>query len=275
MFILPFPAIDPILFQVGPLKIHWYGLAYAMGIIFGWRYSRYLVKTYLPNFSPQYLDNFVTWIVVSIVLGGRLGHILFYDVNHYLKYPIEILMTWKGGMSFHGALVGCAVGTALYCYRFKIPFLRFCDICTTSCAVGLGLGRLANFINGELYGTVSNVPWGVIFPQGGPLPRHPSQIYEALGEGFLLWIALHYAWKVACLRDQPGRITGIFALGYGLVRFLIEYVREPEILYNWGWCPITQGQLLSLPLVIAGFYWLWPQKKFISRPEAYTNLKKS
>lgn len=268
MFVLPFPAIDPVLLHLGPLKIHWYGIAYAVGIIFGWRYSRYLVKNHLPNFSPQYLDNFVTWLVMSIVLGGRLGHILFYDLQHYLKYPAEILMTWKGGMSFHGALIGCAVGAALYCYRYKISFLRFCDICTTSCTIGLGLGRLANFINGELYGTVSNVPWAIIFPHGGPLPRHPSQIYEAFGEGFFLWILLHYAWKVPSLRNHPGRVTGLFSLGYGLTRFFIEYVREPEILYHWGALTITQGQLLSLPLICLGTYWLVRQKKFISSSEA-------
>jgi phosphatidylglycerol:prolipoprotein diacylglycerol transferase len=248
--------------------VYWYGVAYAIGIIMGWRYSRYLVKTYLPNFSSQYLDNFVTWIVVSIVLGGRLGHILFYDLSHYLNHPIEIFMTWKGGMSFHGAFIGCAIGIAIYCYRFKIPFLRFCDILATSCTFGLGLGRLTNFINGELYGTVSDVPWAVVFPHGGNLPRHPSQLYEAFGEGFLLWVVLHYAWKIPALRDQPGRITGIFALNYGLVRYLVEYVREPEIIYNWSGFVITQGQLLSLPLMVAGIYWLWPQKKFISSSES-------
>jgi phosphatidylglycerol:prolipoprotein diacylglycerol transferase len=261
MLSLPFPNIDPILFHIGPVKVHWYGIAYAVGIILGWLYSRYLVRTYLPDLSYQYLDNFITWIVVSIVVGGRLGHIIFYDFHHYLQNPIEIFMTWKGGMSFHGALVGCLLGITLYCYKINISFLRFCDICASSCTIGLGLGRIANFINNELYGTVSNVPWAVVFPERGIFPRHPSQIYEAFGEGFLLWLVLHFAWKISVIRNQPGRIAGIFALQYGIVRFLVEYVREPEILHNWCGMVITQGQLLSLPLIVLGIYWLYPNDR--------------
>lgn len=257
MLVLPFPNFDPVLLTVGPLKIYWYGLAYAAGIIMGWKYALYLAKRYVPLILPQYLDTFITWAVVGIVVGGRLGHVIFYDLAHYMNHPAEILMTWKGGMSFHGGLIGVIVATALYCRRLDIPFFTFADILTAASTFGLGLGRLTNFVNAELYGRVTDLPWGIVFPQAGFLPRHPSQLYEAFGEGLMLWLLLNHAWKIPSLRNQPGRITGLFFMGYGVIRFLVEYVREPQIVYSLGGGIITQGQVLSLPLVILGLYWLY------------------
>ncbi len=256
MLVLPFLNFDPVLLQLGPLKVHWYGLAYAAGIILGWKYALYLAKKYVPAVLPNHLDTFVTWAVVSIVIGGRLGHVVFYDLGHYINHPAEILMTWKGGMSFHGGLIGVIVATAFYYRRLNIPFFQFADILTAASTIGLGLGRITNFVNAELYGTVTDLPWGVVFPNAGPLPRHPSQLYEAFGEGLVLWVLLNQAWKTPALRNQPGRITGLFFMGYGIIRFLVEYVREPEIAYSLAGCVITQGQLLSLPLVVMGAYWL-------------------
>ncbi|WP_207216263.1 prolipoprotein diacylglyceryl transferase [Candidatus Finniella inopinata] len=261
MLVLPFPNFDPVLVQMGPLKIHWYGLAYAAGIVLGWKYALYLAKRYVPTILPQYLDGFVTWIVVGIVVGGRFGHILFYDLSHYISHPVEILMTWKGGMSFHGGLAGAVIAAFIYCRRLRIPLFVFGDILTSACTIGLGLGRITNFINAELYGITTDLPWGVVFPNAGAMPRHPSQLYEAFGEGALLWIVLHQAWKIPGLRSQPGRITGLFFMGYGIVRFLVEYVREPEIIYAVAGCAITQGQVLSLPLIALGAWWLRRQAK--------------
>ena len=256
MFSIAFPNFNPVLLQMGPLKVHWYGLAYAAGIMMGWKHAIYLAKAYVPSLLPKYLDTFVTWIVLGIVIGGRLGHVVFYELDHYINHPTEILMTWKGGMSFHGGLIGVIVAALLYWRRLNIPFFTFADILATASTIGLGLGRIANFINAELYGTVTDLPWGVIFPHAGTLPRHPSQLYEAFGEGLLLWLLLNQAWKFSILRNQPGRITGLFFIGYGVIRFLIEYVREPEIFYTVGTIMITQGQLLSLPLIAIGTYWL-------------------
>ncbi len=256
MFAFLFPSFDPVLIQIGPVKVHWYGLAYAAGIILGWRYAIYLAKNYVTTVGAKQLDNFVAWAVVGIIVGGRLGHVLFYDLGHYLNHPFEIIMTWKGGMSFHGGLIGVMIVTFIYCQRHAIPLFQFADILAAAAPIGLGLGRLANFINNELYGRVTEVPWAVYFPHAGPLPRHPSQLYEAFAEGFLLWFCLAWAWRRPWLRNHPGRITGLFLLGYGLMRFLVEYVREPEIIYPIGGCLLTQGQMLSVPLVIVGMYWL-------------------
>ncbi len=253
---LIFPNFNPIAFSLGSLKVHWYGLAYAVGVILGWRYAVFLTKHYVPAFSAKILDNFVTWALIGIIAGGRLGHVFFYDLGYYLDHPAEIIMTWKGGMSFHGGLLGVTIVTILYCRRFSLPLLKFSDVLAAAAPIGLGLGRFTNFINQELYGKVTDVPWSVFFPKAGPLPRHPTQLYEALGEGLFLWILLAWAWRTPQWRHQPGRITGLFLFGYGVVRFLVEFWREPEILYPVVTMVITQGQLLSLPLVLLGGYWL-------------------
>ncbi len=256
LFALPFPSINPVLFELGPLKIHWYGIAYVVGILLGWRYAIYLVRHYATHLKEQYFDDFVTWIVVGIVVGGRLGHIVIYEFSHYMRHPLEILMTWKGGMSFYGGLLGVIISTLIYCKRKSINPLEFSDVVAAVVPIGLGLGRVANFINGELYGRVSDVPWAVEFPQGGGFPRHPSQLYEAFLEGFVLWLILAFAWHRTNLYKTPGKITGLFLIGYAVSRFLVEYVREPDSVYHLASFSFTTGQLLALPMIGLGAFWL-------------------
>lgn len=253
MYTIPFPMIDPVMFQLGPLKVHWYGIAYVVGIVLGWQYAVFLAEKYTTTIKRQHIDDFVLWALFGIVIGGRLGQVLFYDPVHYFANPEQIMMVWKGGMSFHGGLLGLTIALVLFCKKYKLPFLVMADLISAVGPIGLFLGRIANFINGELYGRVTDVPWAVIFPYGGNLPRHPSQLYEAFLEGLLLLIILNIAWHLRKIRDVPGRITGIFLLGYGLARILVETVREPEVM-GYLWMGTTWGQWLSLPLVIAGLF---------------------
>jgi len=262
MLAIPFHNIDPIVCAVGPLKIHWYGVAYAVGIFLGWRYAYYLGKKYVAEIPLRFFDNFIPWVVAGIVLGGRLGHVFFYELEYYLNNPAEIIMTWRGGMAFHGAAVGFVAAAFLYCRFAKINGLRFLDVIASASTIGLFFGRLANFINGELFGKVTDVCWAIVFPRGGDLPRHPTQIYEALTEGALLFVVLSLAWASPRARGRVGFISGLFGVGYGVIRFAIEYLREPEVIYNLMGATITQGQVLSLPLIIAGAYLiLRPQSK--------------
>lgn len=260
LFSFAFPNIDPVLLSIGPLKVHWYGIAYIIGIVAGWRYALYLVRHYAPDLKEKDFDDFVTWIVIAIIVGGRLGHILIYEAGYYFSHPLEILMTWRGGMSFYGGLVGVIIATLIYCKRRSINPFRFADVMAATVPIGLGLGRVANFINGELYGTITDVPWAVEFPQGGLLPRHPSQLYEAFLEGLVLFLILGFVWHRTKLSKTPGRITGLFLVGYAVSRFLVEYVREPDIVYTILSMPFTTGQLLALPFLAIGVFWAWPKR---------------
>lgn len=257
-FILPFPMIDPVMLHLGPLKIHWYGIAYVLGIVLGWQYAAFLAEKYTSIIKRQHIDDSVMWALVGIIAGGRLGQVLFYRPDYYFSHPEEILMVWKGGMSFHGGLLGLAIALGLFCWKRKVPFLVMADLFSAAGPIGLLLGRIANFINGELYGRVTDVPWAVVFPHGGDFPRHPSQLYEALLEGLILWGILYWAWRTPSIRNVPGRIMGILLFGYGLARIAVEMVREPEIPgeFLWG---TTWGQWLSLPMVLVGLYFCFRQ----------------
>ncbi|MBM3467836.1 MAG: prolipoprotein diacylglyceryl transferase [Alphaproteobacteria bacterium] len=254
MLTIPFPQIDPVMVHLGPISIHWYGIAYVVGLLLGWHYGLWLARRYNVPITKKQIDDFIIWALGGIIIGGRLGHILFFEFNKYLQHPLDILMTWKGGMSFHGGLLGVVVVTLLYCYKNNIPTFRFADLIAASVPIGLCLGRVANFINGELYGRVTDVSWGVIFPYAGPLPRHPSQLYEAFLEGIVLFILLNFCWRIPSLRETPGRIAGIFFVGYGLVRTLVEFVREPDTFYKIVDLSLTTGQVLSLPMILFGLY---------------------
>lgn len=257
---IAFPTIDPIFFSVGPLKIHWYGVAYIVGILAGWRYALYLVRYYAPDLKQKDFDDFITWAVFAIIAGGRLGHILIYEAEYYFSHPLEILMTWRGGMSFYGGLIGVIIVTLIYCKRRAIDLFRFSDVMAAAVPIGLGLGRIANFINGELYGRVTDVPWAIKFPMGGFLPRHPSQLYEAILEGLVLFLVLGFAWHRTQLSKRSGCITGLFLAGYAISRFLVEYVREPDITYNVLSITLTMGQLLALPFFLIGILWVLPKR---------------
>lgn len=253
---LPFPDFDPVLIQIGPFAIRWYALAYIAGILLGWLYARRIIaKTALwGGRAPLTLaafDDFIVWVTFGIILGGRIGYVLFYNPAYFAAHPAEIIQLWHGGMSFHGGFTGCVIAVLLFARRRKIPTLSLGDITCAVAPIGLFLGRLANFINAELWGRPSDVPWAVVFPGGGPLPRHPSQLYEAGLEGLLLLIVLAVAIRAGALK-RPGLVTGLFAVGYALARSFCELFREPDAQLGFLWGGLTMGMLLSVPLCLAG-----------------------
>lgn len=248
---LPFPAIDPVALEIGPLVIRWYSLAYIFGLILAWRYCRRLAARSPADIAPNAFDDFLLWATVGVVVGGRLGYVLFYKPGYYLSQPQEILVLWQGGMSFHGGLAGVIVAALLFTWRRKIPPLAFGDILACAAPIGLLLGRLANFINGELYGRASDVPWAMVFPGGGPLPRHPSQLYEAALEGLVLLIALYVLVRMGGLARR-GLALGCFLMGYAASRMFVELFREPDAHIGALVANTTMGQWLSLPMLLAG-----------------------
>ena len=254
--VVPFPAIDPVLISIGPLAVRWYALAYIVGIIVGWFYARTLIasKRLWGGTAPLTIvdfDDFVIWITLGIILGGRIGYVLFYNFGHFATHPLEILELWNGGMSFHGGFIGCGVAIVLFALRRGLPMLSLSDVVTAVAPIGLFLGRLANFINGELWGRPSDVWWAMVFPNGGPLPRHPSQLYEATLEGLVLFVVLAaLVWRGGFRR--PGLITGAFAIGYGVARIICELFREPDAQLGFLWGGLTMGMLLCVPLILVG-----------------------
>jgi phosphatidylglycerol:prolipoprotein diacylglycerol transferase len=252
LFSLTFPVIDPVLVQFGPFAIRWYALSYIVGILLAWRYTRALAARGDSPLTSVMLDDFVSWAVLGIVLGGRVGYVLFYQPGFFAENPAEIFAVWRGGMSFHGGLIGVVLAIALFARRRGLRFLHLTDAIAAAAPIGLFLGRLANFINGELFGRPSNVPWAMVFPNGGALPRHPSQLYEAALEGLLLFALLAIAaWRYRSLR-WPGMESGLFLVGYALSRILIEFFREPDAQLGFLIGGATMGQLLSLPMLVAG-----------------------
>ncbi len=261
MAALPFPAIDPVLFSIGPLSVHWYGIGYVVGILFAWWYGRKLVTTArlwrndTAPMEPLALDDFVLWAALGVVLGGRLGYVFFYNPAFYLSHPMEIPAVWDGGMSFHGGILGTTVAMILFARKRGIPVWSMFDTIAAGVPVGLGVVRIANFINSELWGRISDVPWAFYFPNGGPFPRHPSQLYEAALEGLVLFIVLALLiWKGNKLK-KPGFIAGSFVTGYGLSRILVEFFREPDAQLGYlfgGW--LTMGMVLSVPMVLLGLW---------------------
>lgn len=253
---IPFPAIDPVLVEIGPLTIRWYALAYIAGILIGWRLMRRLAALPPVAATAQQVDDFVTWAVLGVILGGRLGYVLFYQTDHYLSAPWEALYLWKGGMSFHGGAAGVVLAMYLYCRNQGLSFRRFGDRLTPVVPIGLFLGRLANFINGELWGRVSDVPWAMVFPHAGPEPRHPSQLYQAFLEGACLFVLLQMLVRVPGLRARKGFVAGAFLAGYGVARMIGEVFRQPDaqlgFLFSFPGGGATMGQLLSIPMVLIG-----------------------
>jgi phosphatidylglycerol---prolipoprotein diacylglyceryl transferase len=251
LFVIPFPAINPIAVSLGPFAIRWYALAYIIGLLVGWRYCLALAgrAPYLVRRAD--VDDFLVWATLGVVLGGRIGYILFYNPGYYIYHPIEALFVWHGGMSFHGGALGVTIAIILFTRARRITLFAFSDIITEAIPIGLFFGRIANFINGELYGRPSNVPWAMIFPNGGPMPRHPSQLYEAFCEGILLFLLLFAAERLRA-RQRPGVVTGLFLVGYAAARMSGELFREPDTQLGFLIFGTTMGQLLSIPLLIAG-----------------------
>jgi phosphatidylglycerol:prolipoprotein diacylglycerol transferase len=249
---LIFPAFDPVALQLGPLAIRWYGLAYIAALLGGWLIMRRLLPRSTAAAPADAADDFLTWATVGVILGGRLGYVLFYKPAYYLSQPLEIVQVWHGGMSFHGGLLGVVLATILFTRRRGIPLLGFADVLAVVAPLGLLFGRTANFINGELFGRVTDVPWGMVFPHGGPLSRHPSQLYEAGLEGLVLFLILAGLWNIRQVRERPGVLTGLFISGYGLARFAVEFYREPDAFLGTLPIGLTMGQTLSLPMVLGG-----------------------
>lgn len=252
---LVFPDIDPVAIHIGNFGVRWYSLAYMAGILLGWwLIARENAVRPLKNLSKSALDDMVVWAVAGIILGGRLGYVLFYKPDYYLHNPLEILRLWEGGMSFHGGLLGTITAFYLFCRKHKVRFLGLTDLLACAAPIGLFFGRIANFINGELFGRVTDSPFGMVFPYGGELPRHPSQLYEAGFEGLLLFIVMFTLLKKTGLRESEGRLSGIFLIGYSLARIICEHFREPDVFLGFLYAGTTMGQLLSLPMLIIGLY---------------------
>ncbi|NKN38392.1 prolipoprotein diacylglyceryl transferase [Agrobacterium sp. a22-2] len=259
--IMPFPEIDPVAISLGPLAIRWYGLAYVAGILLGWWLARRMVSQaelwpgQVAPLTHRHLDDFLVWVAIGIVLGGRIGYILFYDLGPILEEPIRAVEVWNGGMSFHGGITGATIAMILFARRNAIATWSLFDIVASVAPVGIFFGRLANFINSELWGRTSDVAWAVIFPTGGPMPRHPSQLYEACLEGLLLFAVLQLLIRSRFAFRTPGLVTGVFVTGYALARIFNEFFREPDVQLGYlagGW--LTMGMVLSLPMLALGLW---------------------
>jgi phosphatidylglycerol---prolipoprotein diacylglyceryl transferase len=261
MFVIPYPGIDPVLVSIGPFAVRWYALAYIVGLVVGWRYCNALARRWAargtPVASARDIDDFLVWATIGVVLGGRIGYVLFYNGAYYLQHPAQAIELWHGGMSFHGGAAGVCVAIVLFCRRRHLLLLRFADLIACAVPIGLFLGRLANFINGELWGRPGDVPWAMVFPTGGPVPRHPSQLYEATLEGLVLFLILLLMQRSDAVRGRPGTVTGVFLIGYGAFRIVAEFFREPDQQLGFLVGGATMGQLLSLPLIVAGSLLIW------------------
>lgn len=257
---LKYPHIDPIALQVGPVAIRWYSLAYIAGILGGWLLIGKMNKRTKILSKEQY-DSIMSWGIIGIILGGRIGYVLFYNFGYFLQHPSEILMVWQGGMSFHGGMLGLIIAMLWFSHIHKIKFLGLMDMVAATAPIGLFFGRVANFINGELYGRVTTSPLGMVFPDGGNLPRHASQLYEAALEGLLAFIILMLLFWVKQSWQKQGFISGIFLILYSLSRMFVECFREPDIQLGYFFEYITMGQILSLPMLLLGVYLVFNAKK--------------
>ena len=265
MNVLLFPQFDPVLLQLGPFAIRWYALAYIVSLLLGWRLMRRLVQRAPAVATPELTDDFLTWATLGVVLGGRLGYVLFYQPGKYLQNPLAALAVWEGGMSFHGGCLGVVAALVLFCRRNGIPLLGFADRLAVVVPLGLGLGRVANFINGELWGRRAPdwLPWAMVFPGGGDVPRHPSQLYQALLEGLVLFVVLWTLARREYLRERFGFLTGAFLAGYAVARIIGEFFRQPDPFLGFLFADATMGQLLSVPMLLVGIAMM-----LLARPRA-------
>jgi phosphatidylglycerol:prolipoprotein diacylglycerol transferase len=258
-----FPNIDPVLFQIGPFAIRWYALAYVATILLGWRYTVSNIRNPRlwthrpPPATADQIDDLILWLTLGVIVGGRLGHVLFYTPTLIWTDPLEILKTWHGGMSFHGGALGVLVAGLAFARAKKIDALRLGDVIVAAEPIGGFLVRIANFINGELWGRPTKAPWGMVFPDAGPLPRHPSQLYEAALEGIVLFLVLRWATHRMKWLNRRGVVMGLFLTGYGLIRIALENVREPDSYMPHFPLGLTMGMMLSTPMALIGLFLIW------------------
>lgn len=252
-----FPNIDPVILQVGPLAVTWYSLSYVTSILAGWYLAGRLALLAPLGITKKNIEDFIVWAILGVIIGGRLGYVLFYDPEKYLADPIGILKTYEGGMSFHGGLIGFTLAAFLYCRKNKLRFLSLMDLAAIVTPIGFFLGRIANFINGELFGRPANVPWAIIFPDSDGVPRHPSQLYEALLEGLVLFLIMLYFTYRHRFLEKPGRLSAMLLIFYGIFRSFVEFFREPDVQIGFIASWFTQGQLLCIPMILLGGYLLF------------------
>lgn len=262
--------INPILIELGPFRLSWYGLMYVFGFAASYLLVRYQMKRKDFGISKLEVENLYFYLILGLVIGARLGYVLFYDLKMYLADPFEIVAIWHGGMSFHGGLIGVVIVGIVFCWKNKKSFWKVSDLIIVTAPIGLCFGRIGNFINGELYGRVTQLPWGLIFPKGGPLPRHPSQLYESGLEGGLLFLIL---WFLKDRRLPDGSLLGLFLFFYGVFRFVVEFFREPDAQLGFILGPFTMGQVLCTLMMVGGVLLMiyltmkqWRMKRSSKRP---------
>lgn len=256
---LRFPNIDPVIFQIGPLALRWYGLMYIIGFVSSYALTLYQLKKKKPMINKDHIDDLFFYLIIGLILGARLGYVIFYNPGFYLKNPLEIFMVWHGGMSFHGGLIGVFIAGVIVIRQKKLPFLATADLIVPTAPIGIGLGRIGNFINGELFGKPTDIPWAMVFPHGGSVLRHPSQLYEAFFEGIILFVAL---WFYKDRKKRDGDVVAVFLMLYGAFRIFCEIFREPDVQLGFFFGLLTMGQLLSAAMVALGA-WL----KFLHLPK--------
>lgn len=249
---LDFPNISPVIFSIGPIAVRWYSMAYLVGIVIGWLLINRNVKKNNLGLSSEQIEDFVFYLTLGIVAGGRLGYVLFYGGSSFWHNPLQIFEVWKGGMSFHGGLLGVIAATWYFSKKINYKFLRLTDLIVLYAPIGLFFGRIANFINDELWGRVTTVSWAVKFPNGGYLPRHPSQLYEAFFEGIVMFAVLNFLWRYAWVRQREGFVSALFVIFYGVFRISMEQFREPDAQMGFYFGYFTMGQILSVPLIALG-----------------------
>ena len=256
---IPYPRINPVIFKAGPFAVRWYGVMYILGFITSYLLFHYQVrKKHIQGFTAEVVENLYFWLIVSLVIGARVGYVLFYNLPYYMANPLRVFAVWQGGMSFHGGLAGLVIAGVLFSRKYKLDFWKLADLIVATVPPGLGFGRIGNFINGELFGRPSNVPWAMIFPRGGDVPRHPSQIYEFLLEGVTLFVIL---WMLKDRVKRSGMLLAAFLVLYGIFRFGVEFLREPDPQLGFIIGPFTMGQILSSAMIVAGiFLYLWRRK---------------